>query len=78
MPLDPVDLLPRIVTPLASGASRLDGLTVDAAGAGLGALPGRLPDPTAERIMDPLPEAAAAPSVKTVPDGPLGRAEIMG
>ena len=28
--------------------------------------------------MDPLPEPAAAPSVKIVPDGPLGREEIMG
>jgi len=78
MPLDPVDLLPRIVTPLATGASRLDGLAVDAAGAGLVALPEGLPDPAAGRIMDPLPEPAPGPTVEIVADGPLGGGEIMG
>jgi len=42
MPLDPVDLLARVVTPSATGSSRFDGLTVDAAGAGLSLFPGRL------------------------------------
>jgi hypothetical protein len=78
MPLDPVNLLARVVAPLATGSSRFDGLTVDAAGAGLSLFPGRLPDPTAERIMDPLSEPVAAPSVEIVPDGPLGGEEIMG
>jgi hypothetical protein len=76
MPLDPFDLLARIVTASAAGSSRFDGLAVDTAGAGFGVFPSRLPDSTAERVMDLLPDPATTPLVKIVPDCSLGR-EIM-
>jgi hypothetical protein len=72
VPLDPLDLLARVVTPLAAGSSRFDGLAVDTAGAGFGFFPGRLADLNAERVMDLLPGPATPPLVKIVPDGSLG------
>jgi hypothetical protein len=77
MSLDALDLLPRVVTALAAGPSRFDGLTVDTAGAGFGLLSGRRPDLTAGRVIDLVPEPATTPPVKVVPDRSLG-GKIMG
>src|SRR5512135_2734232 len=67
----------RVVPPRAGGSRRLDGLAVDAAGARLGFLPGRLPDPAAQGVMDLLPQSVAAPAMEVVADRPLGW-EVMG
>src|SRR5262245_55403041 len=75
--LTPRIFFPRVVPPGAGGPGRLDGLAVEAAGAGLGPLPGRFPDPAAQRVVDPLPEPVAPPPMEVIADRPLRR-EVMG
>src|SRR5512147_413251 len=68
--------LPRVVPPRAAGPSRLDGLAVDAAGAGFRSFTGRFPHPNTERVLDRLPEPATAPLMEIVVDRPF-RGEVV-
>jgi len=74
--LTPVIFFPRVVAPLAAGPCRFDGLAVDAPGTGLGFLADGLPDPVAERVVNPLPEPRATPLMEVVANRALGR-EVM-
>ena len=73
----PLIFFPRVVSPRASRPRRLDGLAVDAAGARLRLLPGGLPDPAAQGVVDLLPSPVATPLMEVVADRPLGR-EVVG
>src|SRR5215475_1218074 len=70
--LIPLIFFPRVVAPLPTGPCRLDGLTIDATGAGLRLFPGRLAHSKAQRVMNPLPEPGAAPLMEVIPDRALG------
>src|SRR3954452_20991618 len=70
--LTPLIFFSRVVPPCAGGPSRLDGLAVDAAGAGFGLLPGRFPDLTTQGVVDPFPQPAPAPAMEVVPHRPFG------
>src|SRR3954451_17448791 len=71
MALDAVDLFPGVVSPLATGPRRLDGLAVDAAGAGFRLFPGGLAHPRTEGVMNPLPPPRTTPLMEVIADRPL-------
>src|SRR5262249_3544606 len=70
--LTPLIFFSRVVAPLPAGSGRLDGLAIDATGAGLRRLASRLPHPSAQRVMDPLPESGATPLMEVIPDRAFG------
>src|SRR5262245_51568043 len=74
--LTPLIFFPRVVPPLAAGSGRLDGLAVNAAGAGFGLLTGRLPQSTAEGVMDLRPQPMTPPTMEIIANRPFGR-EVM-
>lgn len=73
----PLIFFPRVVPPRAGGPRHLDGLAVDAAGAGLGLLAGLLTDLTTQVVVDPFPQPAPTPAMEVVAHRPFG-GEIMG
>ena len=73
MTLPPGDLLASIVVPIISDFSRLDGLAVDAAGAGVLVLSEGDPHRLAQGVEDLLPGAIVAPLGEVFVDGALGR-----
>src|SRR6185437_11598807 len=70
--LTPLIFFPRVVPPRAAGPGRLDGLTVETAGARLGLLTDVLAHLASQRVVDPLPVPRAAPPVEVVPHRPFG------
>jgi hypothetical protein len=74
--LIPWIFFPRVVPPRAAGSRRLDGLAIDAAGAGFRFLTGRFPHADTERVMDLLPEPAPAPLMEIIADRPF-RGEVV-
>src|SRR5208283_3296520 len=74
--LIPLIFFPRVVPPCSAGTSRLDRLTIDAAGTGLRFLSYLLPNQAAERAVNLLPQSAPTPPMEVVADSALGR-EVM-
>ena len=70
-------LAPVIATILAAGLGRLEGLTIDATGTGLGVAAFQNPDIATQGVEDAVPGSVLLPGSEVDPDGTLGQ-QVMG